>query len=64
MSEKCRKQKFAREESEDDVKKLLDFFEKMQKINPEFVAPRLRETGMPRIPAQRSRRSLLEYGTA
>ena len=28
------------------------------------VAPRLRETGMPRIPAQRSRRSLLEYGTA
>ncbi|XP_020165496.1 protein FAR1-RELATED SEQUENCE 5-like [Aegilops tauschii subsp. strangulata] len=30
------KQKFAREESEDDVKKLLDFFKKMQKINPEF----------------------------
>ena len=28
------------------------------------VAPRLRETGTPRIPAQRSRRSLLEYGTA
>ena len=33
---KCRKQKFAKEESQDDVKKLLDFFEKMQKINPEF----------------------------
>ena len=33
---KCRKQKFAREESQDDVKKLLDFFEKIQKINPEF----------------------------
>ncbi|XP_020183820.1 protein FAR-RED IMPAIRED RESPONSE 1-like [Aegilops tauschii subsp. strangulata] len=30
------KQKFAREESQDDVKKLLDFFENMQKINPEF----------------------------
>ena len=28
------------------------------------VAPRLRETGTPHIPAQRSRRSLLEYGTA
>ena len=36
MRLKCKKQKFAREESEDDVKKLLDFFEKMQKINPEF----------------------------
>ena len=33
---KCKKQKFAREESQDDIKKLLDFFEKMQKINPEF----------------------------
>ncbi|XP_073363225.1 protein FAR1-RELATED SEQUENCE 1-like [Aegilops tauschii subsp. strangulata] len=31
-----KKQKFAREESQYDVKKLLDFFEKMQKINPEF----------------------------
>nr|XP_040245401.1 protein FAR1-RELATED SEQUENCE 5-like [Aegilops tauschii subsp. strangulata] len=31
-----KKQKFAREESQDDVKKLLDFFEMMQKINPEF----------------------------
>ncbi|XP_020154679.3 protein FAR1-RELATED SEQUENCE 1-like [Aegilops tauschii subsp. strangulata] len=31
-----KKQKFAREESQDDVKKLLDFFEKMQNINPEF----------------------------
>ena len=29
-----------------------------------YVAPRLSETGTPRIPAQRSRRSLLEYGTA
>ena len=28
------------------------------------VAPRLRETGMPRILAQRSRQSLLEYDTA
>ena len=28
------------------------------------VAPRLRETGTPHIPAQRSRRSLLEYDTA
>ncbi|XP_020149543.1 protein FAR1-RELATED SEQUENCE 5-like [Aegilops tauschii subsp. strangulata] len=31
-----KKQKFAREESPDDVKKLLGFFENMQKINPEF----------------------------
>ena len=29
-----------------------------------FVAPRLRETGTPRIPAQRSSRSLLEYSAA
>ena len=29
-----------------------------------LVAPRLRETETPRIPAQRSRRSLLEYDTA
>ena len=28
------------------------------------VAPWLRETGTPCIPTQRSRRSLLEYGTA
>ena len=27
------------------------------------VAPRLRETGTPRNPSQRSRRSLREYGT-
>ena len=33
---KCRKHKFAREESQDDAKKLLDFFEKIQKINVEF----------------------------
>ncbi|XP_020156912.1 protein FAR1-RELATED SEQUENCE 1-like [Aegilops tauschii subsp. strangulata] len=31
-----KKHKFARGESQDDIKKLLDFFEKMQKINPEF----------------------------
>ncbi|XP_020181282.1 protein FAR1-RELATED SEQUENCE 5-like [Aegilops tauschii subsp. strangulata] len=31
-----KKQKFAGEESQDDVKKLLDFFKKMLKINPEF----------------------------
>ena len=32
----CRKYQFAKEETEDDVKKLLAFFEKMQEINPEF----------------------------
>ena len=31
-----RKHQFAREETEDDVKKLLAFFEKMQQTNPEF----------------------------
>ncbi|KAE8792876.1 hypothetical protein D1007_32511 [Hordeum vulgare] len=31
-----KKQKFAREESEDDVKKLLELFEKMKKTNREF----------------------------
>ncbi|KAE8821739.1 hypothetical protein D1007_00147 [Hordeum vulgare] len=31
-----KKHKFAREESQDNVKKLLDFFEKMKKINLEF----------------------------
>ena len=32
----CRKYKFAKEETEDDVKKLLAFFDNMQEINPEF----------------------------
>ena len=32
----CRKYKFAKEENEDDVKKLLAFFDSMQEINPEF----------------------------
>ncbi|KAE8813228.1 hypothetical protein D1007_09618 [Hordeum vulgare] len=31
-----RKRKFAREESQVDVKKILEFFEKMKKTNPEF----------------------------
>ncbi|KAE8821734.1 hypothetical protein D1007_00142 [Hordeum vulgare] len=31
-----KKQKFTREESQDDVKKLLYFVEKMKKTNPEF----------------------------
>src|SRR4051812_9873035 len=32
----CRKYQFAKEETEDDVKKLLAFFENMQEINLEF----------------------------
>ena len=32
----CKKYQFTKEETEDDVKKLLAFFEDMQEINPEF----------------------------